>query len=84
MITTLDNCNVAITGGLKKMTRSKAYSLILADGGTPKDKITKDTDILIISDDQARAFRHTEKYRKAEKWFIETISESDFYEIVGA
>ena len=84
MITTFDNCNVTITGGLKKMTRNKAFSLIMAEGGHPQRKITKQTDVLIISDDQARCFHHTEKYEKAERWFIETISESDFYEIVGA
>lgn len=84
MITTLNNCNVAITGGLKKMVRAKAYSLIRADGGTVKDKITKDTDILIIADDEIKCFHHSAKYEKAERWGIETITEADFYEIVGA
>lgn len=84
MITTFDNCNVAITGGLKKMVRAKAYSLIRADGGTIKNKITKDTDVLVIADDEIKCFHHSSKYEKAERWGIETISETDFYEIVGA
>ena len=84
MITTFDNCNVTITGGLKKMTRNEAFSLIMAEGGFPQRKITKSTDILIISDDQAKAFHHTDKYEKADRWCIETISEADFYDIVGA
>lgn len=84
MITSLDNMDVVITGGLKKMTRAKAYSLILAEGGHPRKKISSKTDILIISDDQARAFRHTEKFRKAEELWIDTMTESEFYEIVGA
>ena len=83
MITSLDNCNVVITGGLKKMTRDKAYALIRAEGGFPRKKVSGNTDILIISDDQARAFRHTEKYRKAQELWIDTITESDFYDIVG-
>lgn len=82
MITTLNNMNVAITGGLKKMTRAKAFNLILADGGNPQKKITKSTDVLVIADDKVN--QHTIKTDKADKWFIDTISESDFYFIVKA
>lgn len=84
MITTLSNCNVTITGGLKKMKRKDAFALIRAEGGFPQKKITKSTNILIISDDQAKAIHHTDKYEKADRWFVETISEADFYRIVGA
>ena len=84
MITTLNNLNVVITGGLKKMTREKAYALIRAEGGFPRKKVSSKTDVLIVSDDQTRSFRHTEKFRKANELWIDTMTESEFYEIVGA
>lgn len=84
MITTLTNCDVVITGGLRKMTREKAYALIRAEGGFPRKKVSRNTDVLIISDEQARCFHMTEKERKADELQIDVMSEDDFYDIVGA
>ena len=84
MITSLNNCDVVITGALRKMTRDKAYSLIIAEGGFPRKKVSRNTDVLIISDEQARCFHMTEKERKADELQIDVMSEDDFYDIVGA
>lgn len=80
MILSLKGCKIAITGELKMFVRSKAYSLIKAEGGVPKDKITMDTDLLVVTDSQSHC---SGKILKAEKWGIEMICEDDFYYLLG-
>jgi len=84
MIISLQNCNVVITGGLRKMTREKAYALIKAEGGFPRKKVSSKTDYLIVSDDQMKSRHYTEKELVAEHLDIPIMSESIFYDIVGA
>lgn len=84
MITILNNCNVAITGGLRKMTREKAYALIRAEGGFPRKKVSPKTNYLIVSDDQLKCSHWTEKEWLAQELNIPIMRESDFYQIVGA
>lgn len=84
MITTLNNCNVVITGGLRKMTREKAYALIRAEGGFPRKKVSSKTDYLIVSDEQMKCRHYTEKEITAEHLDIPIMSEADFYNIIGA
>lgn len=81
MILSLSEHTIAITGALKRMTRAKAYSFILAEDGVPKDKITKDTDFLVVADSECY---ETTKIQKAKKWGIEILCEDDFYELIGA
>lgn len=78
---TLQNKNIVITGGLKKMMRSKAYELIRKNGGTPKDNMSSIVDILVVADEMRNTY--TTKMRKAPDT-IQVLSESGFYELVGA
>ena len=87
MITTLTNCNVTITGGLKKMKRKDAFALIRAEGGFPRKKVSGNTDVLIIADElynYGYIFHKTDKIRKATEMETEIISEAYFYDLVGA
>ena len=82
MITTLDRLTVTITGTLKKMDRSTAFSLIRNEGGYPKKKMALDVDVLIITDEKWNS--STIKIRKAmNSPYTEIMSESEFYDLVG-
>lgn len=82
MITTLNNCNVCITGKLEKMVRKDAFNRIRAEGGFPQMKISRDTDFLVVADEVMKY--PTYKYVKAGEWWIDCITESDFYYLIGA
>lgn len=80
MITTLNNLDVVITGTLSKMTRERAFELIRMEGGWPHKKISGNTDVLIVG-----KLPHwtTQKISFSDENYIDTISEDDFYELVG-
>lgn len=79
---TLTNKNICITGGLVRMQRCRAYDLIKAEGGCPKDNMSSIVDILVIADSKRNTA--TGKKIKAERMGISVISEAEFYELVGA
>ena len=81
MILSLSDHTIAITGELKRMTRAKAYSFILAENGIPKNKITKDTDFLVVADSERY---ETTKIQKAKRWGIPFLCEDEFYDLIGA
>lgn len=81
MITTLKNCNVCITGTLIKMKRSDAFIKIRKKGGNPQKKISKATDILVITN-EALAYP-TYKLFQADKWETTCIDENLFYQLIG-
>lgn len=81
MITTLNNYNVCITGKLEKMVRKDAFNRIRAEGGFPQRKISRDTDFLVVADEVMKY--PTYKYAKAEEWWIDCITEEDFYYLIG-
>lgn len=81
MIITLDNCNVCITGTLRKMVRETAFNRIKAEGGFPQRKISQKTDFLVVADEVMKY--PTYKFVKAGEWWIDCITEDDFYELIG-
>ena len=80
MITTLNNLDVVITGTLRKMTRANAFNQIILNGGRPHKKITGKTDVLILG----KTIGETHKMNYSEEHFIDTLTEEDFYELIGA
>lgn len=74
--------NIAITGTLKKMDRSTAFNKIWLEGGEPKDNMSKKVDILVVAD-EVKDYWST-KRRKAIEYGTTTISETEFYQIIGA
>lgn len=83
MITTLENCKVCITGKLDKMVRRIAFDKIRAVGGFPQMKITTDTDYLVVADDFEEKEYPSYKIEKANEWWIDCITEEDFYYLIG-
>lgn len=83
MINTLNNCNVCITGKLKRMVRKEAFSKILAEGGYPQKKISRSTDFLVVADDWKVEKYSYYKLQKATEWDLDCITESDFYYLIG-
>lgn len=79
---TLENMNVCITGTLMKMKRADAFIKIKSKGGNPQKKITKSTDILVITN-EALSFP-THKLFKADEWETTCIDEAFFYKLIGA
>jgi NAD-dependent DNA ligase len=79
MITTLNNLDVVITGTLSKMTRKTAFDRIRSEGGFPRKKISGNTDLLVIG--QLRWI--SEKLSFADDNYIDTITEDEFYEMIG-
>lgn len=80
---TLNGMNVVITGGLRKMDRWDAYSMIRAEGGCPKDNMSSIVDILVIADEMQG--HESGKIRKARNNLnIQIITENEFYSLVGA
>ena len=83
--------NVVITGTLEKMLRKDAYQIIVDFGGHCLDKVTKDTDFLILGNNDYNPILRGKKSNKliaAEKLKIkgqdlEIISENTFYDIIG-
>lgn len=84
MITTLNNCNVCITGKLEKMARATAFQRIRLEGGHPQAKISRDTDFLVVADDWKIKAYSSYKLQKACEWDLDCITESDFYYLIGA
>ena len=83
MITTLQNCNVCITGKLEKMVRDVAFQRIQMEGGHPQRKISRDTDFLVVADDWKTKAYPSYKLIKADEWWIDCITEEDFYYLIG-
>ena len=78
----LKDMNVCITGTLKKMRRADAFEKIVKKGGKPQKKISKATDILVITD-EALSFP-THKLFVADEWGTVCIDENYFYSLIGA
>lgn len=78
----LKDMNVCITGTLKKMPRKVAFDRIIKKGGKPQKKISKATDILVITD-EALSFP-THKLFMADEWGTVCIDENYFYSLIGA
>ena len=68
---------VVITGTLHGYTRFEGNSLIKSNGGIPQDRVTKDTDYLVIASNPGR-----KKIDDADKYGITKISESDFMSMI--
>lgn len=81
-MTTLQNKNICITGGLRKMERCTAYDMIRLEGGVPKDNMSGIVDVLVIAD--SKRSTATGKKTKAEQMGISVIYEDEFYELIGA
>lgn len=80
MIKTLNNMDVVITGTLAKMTRARAFEAIRMEGGRPHKKITGNTDVLVCA---IPPHWVTEKVAFAEQKKINTITEKEFYFLIG-
>ena len=80
MITTLANLDVVITGTLSKMTRDTAFHRIRMEGGRPHKKISGNTDVLVV----AQTPWITEKISFSNDHYINTLTEKEFYELIGA
>jgi DNA polymerase-3 subunit epsilon len=78
--------NVAVTGKLSSMTRAEAFQVIADIGGIPSDAVTKNTDFLIVGQQDFRIVGQegvSSKQRKALEYVdkglpIEILSENDF------
>lgn len=80
MITTLANLDVVITGELRKMTRETAFYRIRLEGGYPRKKISGRTDVLVVG---KTPYWKTQKLSFSDDHFIDTITEEEFYELIG-
>lgn len=70
-----------VTGTLRRFTRVVARNRIRRAGGRWNDNVLRSTDYLVIAD---RAGRHSSKVRLARKYGTTTISEEQFYSLIGA
>lgn len=70
---------VCFTGTLSRMTRTKARSEVIMAGGTPRDNLTREIDILI----KGKTKWKTVKHDRASDYGIKIINESVFYDIIG-
>ena len=77
----LQNLDVVITGGLKKMTRAAAFDRIRKEGGRPHKKISGRTNLLVVGSTpwQTQKLSFSESH-----WTIDVITENEFYELIGA
>jgi DNA polymerase-3 subunit epsilon len=81
-----------VTGTLQSMTRHEAAQKIADHGGRFKDTVTRETDFLVVGEQDFKRFRDGEKSNKllhAESLLvsgssIEIISEDDFLRMVGS
>lgn len=73
------NKNVCITGKLSKMQRFNAFKHIQLEGGTPKNNMNNTIDILVVSD----TINASNKIRNINN-HCQIISESQFYQLIGA
>lgn len=80
MITTLQGLDVVITGTLSKMTRETAFLRIRMEGGYPHKKISGNTDVLVVG---KLPHWETHKVSFSNENYIDTISENEFYEMIG-
>lgn len=78
---------IVFTGSLYSMTRTDAWKFIAERGAYPQDTVTKDTDILVVGEQDpiklAPGETQSAKFRKAEQLRlkgqqIEVMTESDF------
>lgn len=83
--------NIVFTGKLERFVRAKAAAISEAMGAIPSDRITSQTNILVIGDTDyvhAKSGNKTTKMLKAEELIkkgsdLIIISETDFYNIIG-
>jgi DNA polymerase III subunit epsilon len=82
----------AFTGTLRSMERKQAMQLVLEAEGQPEERVTKQTNFLVVGDQDYRHFAEgqtkSSKMRKAESLLasgqdIEIISEEDFLQMIG-
>ncbi len=65
------------TGSLEKMTRPQAEELVRSLGGMASSSVSKDTDYVVVGSEPGS------KFDKAKKLGIKTISEQEFFKLVG-
>ena len=78
--------NVAFTGKLSRLTRLEAMQMVLDIGGIPKNSVSKETDFLVVGQQDYRIVGEdgmSSKQEKAIKYKesgidIEILSEEDF------
>lgn len=83
--------NVVFTGKMESMTREEARSAVVAIGGVAPDRLTKDTNFLVVGKQDLRVVGEkglSGKMKKAAEYKdkgceIEVIDESDFIEMLG-
>lgn len=81
---------VVFTGALSSMGRKEAFQIVANLGGHPEDSITKETNFLVIGDEEfskARQTGETKKMKKANAYRekgqdIVTLSESTFFQML--
>lgn len=82
---------IVFTGELSSMKRKDAYQIVLNLGGIPQNTITKDTNILVVGNEEfSNSVKNgkTTKMQKAEKYAqkgidIITLSESTFFSMIS-
>lgn len=83
--------NVVFTGKMESMTREEARTAVLRIGGIAPDRLTQDTDYLVVGKQDLRVVGEkglSGKMKTAEKYRIkglpiEIIDEADFIEMLG-
>lgn len=70
-----------VTGTLTRFTRVVAKNRIRRAGGRWNDNVLRSTDYLVIAD---RAGRRNSKIQLARRYGTTTISEEQFYSLIGA
>ncbi len=78
---------VSVAKGFDTMCQEEAMHIVLECGGIPKDSVTQDTDILIVSSAVKNEMKKNENkpgyLLKAESFGAKIIDESLFWEITG-
>lgn len=72
-----DGMKVIFTGGLERYTRDKAAELVLERGGKVVSSVSKNTDLVVTGKEPGS------KLKKARKFGVRVISESEFEEMLG-
>ncbi len=84
--------NVVFTGKMESMTRNEARASVIRIGGNSPDRLTQETDFLVVGVQDLRVvgekglsgkMKMAEKYRAAGR-LIEIIDESDFLEMLNS
>lgn len=68
---------IVITGTLNRYTRYEGEALISANGGIPQERVTKNTDYVVVAANPGR-----KKIEDADKYGITKISEAEFMSMI--